>query len=414
MRHQVRRASAIALSAALVGLTGAPASAATVVARASASAVVVTVAGTPTDSGTYSVTNDGSAQTATGSNRPAVSALTGQSLVSAGALAQDAVTTTSGRSAACSGVAGEGATVAAVGDGQCLTPGGTLALSAGTLDLSHLQIVQSTVLQGLDQQVQTALTPVLDPVVGALQGGLQTGLRQLGDPGLFVGLGAVQSRCTAAPGSADGDATLADAGAYVQVGGQRVDLLSLPVHPAPNTKITAGLGDVALAVENALRSQLSTALAGSLGPLSAAVDQAAVLDTVLANLGGQLAPLDATVLSGTLNRQVRPTAGSIEVTALSLDVLPAAALGPPPLSVQLGRSTCGPSDRIAPIARTKPVTAPKPTAKKQVLPRRVTAGLAHAESPDGGHRPLVLTLGGLLVLAAGAGALDFRRHLRRG
>ena len=416
MRHQVLRASAFALCAALLGLAAAPASAATVVARASASAAVVTVAGTPTDSGTYSVTNDGSSQTASGSNRPVVSALTGQSLVSAGVLAQDATTRTSGRSAACSGIAGEGATVAAVGDGQCLTPGGTLALSAGHLDLSHLQIVQSTVLQGLDQQAQAALKPVLDPVLGALQGGLQTGLRQLGDPGLFVGLGAVESRCTAAPGSAQGDATLAGVGAYVQVGGQRVDLLSLPVHPAPNTKITTGLGDVALAVENALRSQLSTALAGSLGPLGGAVDQAAVLNNVLANVGSQLAPLDANVLSGTLNRQVRPAGGAIEVTALSLDVLPAAAaFGPQPLSVQLGRSTCGPSDRIAPVARAKPVTAPQaPHRKKQVVPRRVTAGLAHADAPGDGHRPLVLTLGGLLVLAAGAGALDFRRHLRRG
>lgn len=416
MRHHVLRASALALSAALVGLAAAPASAATVVARASASAAVVTVAGTPTDSGTYSVTNDGSSQSATGTNRPAATALAGQSLISGGVLAQDAVTQTSGRSAACAGLAGQGSTVASVGDGQCLTPGGTLALSAGTLDLSHLQIVQSTMLQGLDQQVQTGLQPALQPVLGALQTGLQTGLRRLGDPGLFVGLGAVESRCTAAPGSADGSATLADVGAYVQVGDQRVDLLSLPAHPAPNTKITTGLGDVAVAVENALRSQLSTALAGSLGPLSAAVDRAAVLDNVLANIGSQLAPLDANVLSGTLNQQVRPTGGSIEITALSLDVLPAAAaFGPQPLSVQLGRSTCGPSDRIAPVARTKPGTAPKaPAKKKQVLPRRVTAGLANADSPHGGHGPLVLTLGGLLVLAAGAGALDFRRHLGRG
>ena len=120
---------------------------------------------------------------------------------------------------------------------------------------------------------------------------------------------------------------------------------------------------MATAVENALRSQLATALAGSLGPLSAAVDQAAVLNTVLANIGGQLAPLDQNVLSGTLNRQVR-RAGSIEVTALDLQVLPAAAAyGPQPLSVQLGRSTCGPDDRVAPVVRPRPA-AQHPTPRR--------------------------------------------------
>jgi hypothetical protein len=417
MRHHVSRAGACALAITLVGLAAAPASAAATVARASASAAVVTVGGTPTDSGTYTVTNDGTRETTTGSNRPVVSALIGQPLVSAGVLAQDATTQTSGRSAACAGLAGDGAGVVAVGDGQCLTPGGTLALSAGTLDLSHLQIVQSTVLQGLDQQVQTALQPVLDPVVAGLQAGLQTGLRQLGDPGLFVGLGAVQSRCTAAPGTADGSATLADVGAYAQVGGRRVDLLALPVNPAPNTKVTTDLSDVALAVEDALRSQLSNALDGSLGALGAAVDRAAVLNNVVANIGSQLGPLDANVLSGTLNKQVRPSAGSIEVTALDLDVLPAAATsGPKPLALQLGRSTCGPNDRIAPVARPRPAAPPKAPAQPPTLPRRVTAGLAHGDAgADQGsdHGRLVLALGGLLVLATGAGALDFRRHLGR-
>jgi hypothetical protein len=411
MRQPVLRASAFALATALVGLAAGPATAATTVARASASAAVVTVGGTPTDSGTYRVTNDGTRETATGSNRPAVSALRGQSLVSAGVLAQDAITSTSGRSAACAGLAGQGATVAGVGDGGCLTPGGTSALSVGTLDLSQLQVVQSKVLQGLDQQVRTALQPVLDSAVEALQGSLQTGLRQLGDAGLFVDLGVVESRCTAAPGSAEGNATLADVGAYVQVGGRRVDLLSLPVHPAPNTRITTGLDGVAVAVQDALRSRLSTALAGALGPLAAAVDRAAVLDNVLANVGSQLAPLDQDVLSGTLNRQVRAGAGSIEVTALDLDVLPAAAaFGPQPLSVRLGSSTCGPGDRVAPVARPRPVARLQAPARRPVVPRRVTAGLAHGED----HTGLLLTLGGLLVLAAGAGVVDFRRHLGRG
>ena len=264
-----------------------------------------------------------------------MSALTGQSLVSAGVLAQDATTQTSGRSAALlRGIAGEGATVAAVGDGQCLTPGGTLALSAGTLDLSHLQIVQSTVLQGLDQQVQTALKPVLDPVLGALQGGLQTGLRQLGDPGLFVGLGAVESRCTAAPGTAPADATLAGVGAYVQVGGQRVDLLSLPVHPAPNTKITTGLGDVAArGGERPAQPAVHRARPGRSARWAAPSTRPRCSTTCSPTSAASSRPLDQNVLSGTLNRQVRPAAGAIEVTALYLDVLPAAAAFGPAAAV---------------------------------------------------------------------------------
>ena len=159
-------------------------------------------------------------------------------------------------------------------------------------------------------------------MVSGLQGGLQTGLRQLGDPGLFLDLGAVQSSCQAGPGTASGDASLAGVAAYAQVAGRRVDLLSLPVHPAPNTHVATDLGAVATAVEDALRSQLSTALDGSLGPLGAAVDRAAVLDNVLANLSSQLGPLDENLLSGTLNKQSRPSADAVDVTALDLQVLP--------------------------------------------------------------------------------------------
>jgi hypothetical protein len=416
VRSRLSRVGAAALTTALVGLVAAPASAATVVARASATSVVVTAGGQPAGSGTYEVTHDGTSQTSTGANRPAVSALTGQSLVSAGVLAQDATTRLEGRaghSAACAGLAGDGATVVAVGDGDCLSPGGTLSLAAGSLDLSGLRIVDSTVLTGLDQQVQDALRPVLAPVVSGLQGGLQTGLRQLGDPGLFLDLGAVQSSCQAGPGTASGDASLAGVAAYAQVAGRRVDLLSLPVHPAPNTQVATDLGAVATAVEDALRSQLSTALDGSFGPLGAAVDQAAVLDNVLANLSSQLGPLDENLLSGTLNKQSQPSADAVDVTALDLQVLPAAAqIGMQALSLQVGRSTCGPGGQITPAVAEQQPAPPRAAPKPRVLPTRVTAGLAGDDSSfDRGQ--LLLAFGALLTVAVGAGALDLRRQLRR-
>ena len=415
-RTRVARLAAAALTLALTGLAASPATAATTVARASGAALTLGVGGNPAGSGTYAVTNDGTHQTSTGTNRPVVSALTGQSVVSAGVLAQDATTSVrdgAGSSAACAGLAGQGSSTVAVGDGDCLVPGQTLSLAAGTLDLSRLRVVDATVLQGLDQQLQTALQPVLDQVVPALQGGLRSGLQQVGDPGLFIDLGAVQSHCTAGPGTADGSASLADAGAHVQVAGRRVDLVSLPAHPAPNTKVVTDLGAVATVVEDALRSQLATALDGSLGPLSTAVDQAAVLDNVLANIGAQLAPLDQNLLSGTLNAQSRPAAGAIDVTALDLRVLPAAAqAGLDALSVQVGRSTCGPGAvRPAVVQRATPST-PRPRARPHVVPTRVTAGLADGQRHDG-RGDLLAALGALFLVASGAGFADYRRRLTR-
>lgn len=86
------RLASTTLALALTGLAAAPATAATTVARASGTALTVGDGGNPAGSGTYSVTNDGTRQSSTGNNRPVVSALTGQAVVSVGVLAQDATT----------------------------------------------------------------------------------------------------------------------------------------------------------------------------------------------------------------------------------------------------------------------------------------------------------------------------------
>ena len=410
--------SAGLLAGLLVALTAAPAGAATVLARADATAAMVSAGGQSTGTGTYAVTRTAAGESSTGANRPVVSALTGQSFLSAGVLAQDATTKLSGRagtSAACAGLAGRGATVAQAGDGACLTPGETLSLQAGSLDLSRLRIVESTVLQGLDQQAQDALRPVLGPVLSGLQTALQTGLSQLGDPGVFLDLGAAQSRCTAQPGTATGDVELAGVGAYARVAGRRVDLLSLPVHPAPNTHVATNLSAVAEAVEAALRDQLSSSLDGSLSGLGAVVDRAEVLNGVLAQLGAQLAPLEQNVLDATLNAQVRKGADAVEVTALDLKVLPAAAgFGFEPLAVRIGRSACGPADRLAPVAKPAPAAPPARPRAAPRLPTTVSAGLAHGDGPaDSPSRRAALGLAALLAVAATAGLADYRRRLRR-
>ncbi len=417
MSRTTTRLTAGLAAAAVMGLSAGPAVAATPVAQASASAVVLTVGGTPADSGTYRVTHDGDRQTATGNNRPAVGALSGQSLLTAGTLAQDATTAVTqrrGSSAACAGIAGDGATVVAAGDGSCLRPGDTLSLQAGTVDLSDLRILRSTVLEGLDDQLQEAMSLVLDTILPPLSDALTQVLTELGDPALVLDVGAIQSECSATTGDARGDAQLADVAAYARVGGERVDVLAFPAHPAPNTRVVGNLSGVVDVFRDAARTQLATALDGALGNLGDAIDQTVVVDNILDNLSAELAPLEENILEGTLNRQVRRSASAIEVTALDLSVLPAATeAGLEVLRLQAGATTCGPNGRVA-VAPPKPKAAPKaPVA----VPVSVPAGQATAVSATpstGGDRSLLgaASLAGLLGLSVAAGAAGYRRSLR--
>ena len=161
------------------------------------------------------------------------------------------------------------------------------------------------------------------------------------------------------------------------------------------------------AVEDALRSQLATALDGSLGPLGAAVDQAAVLNNVLANIGGQLAPARPERALRHPEPAGAPSAGSIEVTALDLQVLP----GRRRLRTAAARRCSSaarpavPSDRVAPVARPRPAARrPRhPRQRKQVSPAGSRPGSRTRDAPGDGHRPLVLTLGGLLVAGRRSG-----------
>ncbi len=421
--HRARGVLALSGAAVLVGLSAAPAAAAPV-SQASATAVRVTVGGTPNDSGTYSAVNNGNGEQTTGDNGPAVGVLGGQQLIATGTLTQDAraqVVDRRGRSAACAGLAGDGATVVAAGEGTCLSGGQNLRLAAGSLDFSTLQVVQDGLVPGdVTQPVQEALSPVIGPLAQALDDAVREGSAALGDPGLFLDLGAVQSSCTAGPGTADGRADLANAGAYVEVAGQRVDLVSLPASPAPNTRVVTDLSGVAETVSTALTSQFEETVDGALAPLGPVVDESVgseVLANALDQISDQLTPLQQDVLDITLNKQVRPSRDSIVVTALDASVLPAAqAFDVQTLNLQIGESTCGPSGTLAPPAAS-PQPLPKvPTARKAPRPAPpvvVTAG-AETDTTDGGLGTTgSLALGGLLVLAAGSGVAGFRRSLGR-
>ncbi|GAA5142868.1 hypothetical protein GCM10023340_07090 [Nocardioides marinquilinus] len=407
-------------------LSAVPGSSAPVtIAQATATGLEVTVAGSPVNSDTYRVTNDGTGEQSLGTNKPTVRLLGNQSFLQGGLLAQDAatkVTGRTGRSVACAGLAGDGGSLGAVGEGFCLRPGDNATINAGSIDLSKLTILESDPLADLAGPLDDQLTQQLrDQVFPQLQEGLQQALEQLG-LNVNLDLGAVQSQCTAGPGFGRGDSQLTDAALYVEVQGQRVDLLRFPTNPGPNTKVVTNLDAVVDQISGALQEQLTTSLQGALAQLGPVAEQ--LFDQLNANLvttlQEQLAPLEENVLDGTLNRQVKRSADSIEVTALDLRVLPAAdaAAGFEVLHVVVGRSTCGPGGRLAPEPQPTPTPTPTPDPKPApVVPTRIPSGLADAPdaaAPAPQHDDLLplLLVGGLIALAGGAGVVSYRRALR--
>jgi hypothetical protein len=383
--RRLARGGALLTTAAVLAVSAGPAMAAEPVAQASATGLRLTLGGTPTDSGTYTVTNDGKRETATGSNEPAISALGGQSFIQAGTLSQDAGTVIRDRrgfSAACAGLAGDGATLVEVAEGGCLVPGENLALNAGSADLTGIQILGDQ----FPQELQDALAPVLDPLLAGLTTALQTVLDG-GGIELGLDLGAIQSFCTAEPGTAAGDSDLTDASLFATLGGTRIVL-------------------------DALRTEFETAIDGALGPLTAVIDGAEVLAEALGQVGDQLAPLEENILDITLNKQEFPSDDSIVVTALDLNLLPAAeTAGFEVLSAQIGESACGPNTRVA--ADPDPDPDPDPNPQPQPVPTSVPAGVESAGPGDdglgaGGN----LALLALVALSAGAGVASYRRSLR--
>lgn len=420
------RTGSVAAAASLALLAAGPAFAADPVAQSSATALQIGIAGQGADTGTFSATNDGSKETTSGTNTPALPALGGQTLTNLGTLAQDAKTTISGgngNSAACAGVAGEGATLVQAGDGtSCLTGGQTITLDAAHIDLTNLRILDN---EALEQLAPGVTSQILGPVSDALK----QVLGALGDPTIGVDLGAVQASCTASPTSARGSANVADASVYIQAPAPvgRIDLVSLPVDPAPNTHVVTDLSAVVEAVQKALDEELSTAIGGQsgplgpiLGPLGLTLDQ--IIDQVQTNvtdvLGPQLAPLEQNVLDIELNHQEHPSANAIDVTALDLSLLPAAKqfVDSDLLSLVIGNVTCGPNTRVGTPAPSTPATPAVDTpgddagsSAPGAVPTAVESG---AGSLEDGPSPLALAgLGGLVVAGLGAGAWGFRRSL---
>lgn len=423
MNHRLLvRSGSVVAAASLAVLAAGPALAADPVARASATALEIGIAGQGADTGTYTATHDGSGESTSGTNAPALPVLAGQRATDLGTLAQDAtasVTDGTGRSAACAGVAGEGATLVQVGEGsRCLTGGRTITLDAAHADFSKVQLLPAGITQGYDGAVAAAISAAVTPVVGQV-------LAALGDPGLGIDLGAVQASCTAGAGRASGSTSIAHASAYVEGPAPlgHVTLVDLPVDPAPDTHVVTDLSAVVEAIQQGVDTQIAHALGGADGPLSAltlplgqTVDT--VVDAVQHNvtdaLGTQLAPLEQNVLDIVLNKQSRPAADAIEVTALDARVLPAAQqlVDADLARLTIGHVTCGPGGRVAaPAAATPALATPRAPHAGTAVPTAVESG---AGSLEDGPSPLALTaLGGLVLAGAAAGTWGFRRSLQR-
>lgn len=411
MRSHLRLASVVG-AATLIVVAVAPAMAAAPVSQSGANAVNVAMAGNSQGTGDVTAVNDGSNETRTGSSEPPLSVLGGQQVLTAGVLAQQATAGADSTSAACAGLAGNGGSVAQVGDSSCLTPGTPVNATLGSLDLSSLVVADPA---SALAPVNDVLGPLLAELTPALDDAIDQVQVQFGDLGLVAGFGAVEGRCTAALGSATGEATLADAQISLvlpdEASQQSLTLLDLPVKPAPNTHLTTDLSDVLDLVIEALETNLGNSLNGVADPLSLLTDeiQSNIVSAIRADAESNLAPLEQNVLDLTLNRQIRPTNDSIKVRALDLTILPALEdqLDASLVNLQIGNAGCGPSGRIQAAA------GPAAPAAIPAIPTGVSAGYESVPpryAGQGDEATSRIVLGALaLLVATSAGFVAFRR-----
>jgi hypothetical protein len=408
LNRRVLRFGAIIGAAAVSTLAIAPVFAAAPVSQATSNALTLSIAGSPISSGTAGATNDGTTETKTGATNPLVGALGGQKLLNIGVLAQaaEAKVNSSGEgiSAGCGGIAGEGASVVAIGDSTCLTPSSTpIGLSLANLDLTGSTLIDpASAIGGL-----SALNGIAAQLLGPLTAALSSALAPLGDTGLVGTLGAVAARCTARPGSAEGSANIVDSKLQLSVAGTKVTLLSLPAHPAPNTHVVTDLDQVVNALLDGIKVDLNESLDGLLAPLAAVVDlvQTQLVNTLIAQIANALTPVEDNLIDIVLNEQSK-TADTIDVTALHLKLLPALSqfTGSPLVEAKIGQVTCGPNGRVA----ATPTPTPTPTEEPPGTPTVVDSGLNGADHTS---RDVLVATTALMLLAGTAGLIGYRRTL---
>ncbi len=386
MRSYLRAASvlgAVTLSAIAV----APALAATDN-QAGANAVFISVAGNGQGTGNVTATYSNGKESTTGNSQPAFPDPTGQKFITGGVLAQEA-TAKPGLSAACAGLAGDGGSVINIGNSSCLKPGKLITGSFGSFDPSTLIPDGSSIpTDQLPEQLQGTLGQINggdQALRDAIDSALSQAKQQFGDGGLVANLDAIEGRCTAGDGGPTGTSTLTDVSLSFNIPGQKpITVLTLPIHPKPNTHVFTNLSDVMNAILDGVDADLTDSLQGNASPLKDLTEQVRtqIVTQIHSQVEAQLKPLEQNLLDITLNQQVHPTADSIKVRALDVQVLPAARAqldGNSLVNLQIGNAACAPVAREAAAA-----PAPAQTKAPQSLPTAVSAGY---ESMPGQHAP---------------------------
>ena len=162
-----------------------------------------------------------------------------------------------------------------------------------------------------------------------------------------------------------------------------------------------------------VNQQLTQGLNGALQPLTQLTTtlQEQVIKTLADSLKPLLDPIEQNVLDITLNKQVKTGADKIDVTAIDLQVLPAAKsqLGFSAVDAQIAEVTCGPNSRVAVAAPATPGTQVKPPTALPKVPTVVDSGLAGRE--DHTARNVLGGTAALLLIAGTAGLIGYRRML---
>jgi hypothetical protein len=433
LKRRVMRFGAIIGAATVSALAVAPAFAAAPVSQASAQSLQLSISGNSVVSQKVTASNDGTSETKNdASTIPTIaSILPDNNLLGAGVAPQQAGANTDGTSYACAGIAGTGGGIVKIGNRACDLNGKPLTIDLGHLDLGNVILGSDS---ALGKALQPLQAPLLDPLgknVNQVVTTLSSNLAgtPLGQIALGGSLSAIEGACTADPAKATGDARLVDTSGGSKVtpiavtlpdgkgGTQTLTLVNLPANPPPNTHVPVDLDKVTQTLVTALNVELDTAVAGALKPLGLGPALQQVQDAVVKQLVDNLRdpllkPLQDNILDITLNKQSTGDNGrSIDVTALDLQVLPAAKqfAGSSLVSGVIGHVTCGPNNR--PAAVSPPSNTTVKTPKTPDVPTVVDSGLAGHE--DHTARNVLGATGALLLVAGTAGLVGYRRMLTK-
>ncbi|RNL78664.1 hypothetical protein EFL95_06150 [Nocardioides marmorisolisilvae] len=420
------RFGAIVGAAALSTLAIAPAfAAASGTSQSSAQSLKLSIAGNSVIAQQTTAANDGSSETVTDNSTVPTLAdlLPNNVLLGAGVAPQAAVAKPDGTSYACSGIAGTGGGIVTVGDSDCNLNGEPLTIDLAHLDLGNVILGTNSALGSALAPLDVLLTPLgkgVTDLVNALSSGLAG--TPLGEIKIGGSLSAIYASCQADPDHATGAAHLVDTqggsdstAISITLPGvaDPIILLNLPANPGPNTSLFLNTKDVVATLTDALTTELNTAVGGALQPLNLGgvltQIRTAVVNQLIDNLQPLLTAINDNLLNIVLNKQVVSDGGKkIEVTALTLDVLPAAAqfTGSSLISGEIGKVSCGPNTRIV----TPPTVTPTPTDNEKP-PTVVDSGVAGQANHTA--RDVLTATAALMLLAGTAGLIGYRRMLTK-